>query len=60
MFVAILGILDIIFGAALAASTFADLAGNGWIFFFGIIAIIKGLYSVVAAAGNGFYFEGGK
>lgn len=55
--VAILGILDIICGAALAASTFANLASNGWIFFFGLVAIAKGVYSVLAAAAAGFYFD---
>jgi len=55
--VAILGILDIIFGAVLAASTFADLGGNGWVFIFGIMAILKGLYSVITAAGAGFYLD---
>jgi uncharacterized membrane protein HdeD (DUF308 family) len=57
VFVAILGILDIIFGAVLAASTFIDFAGNGWILLFGILAIIKGVYSVLAAAGAGFYLD---
>ena len=57
VFVAILGVLDIIFGAVLAASTFADLAGSGWVFLFGIIALLKGIYSVVTAAGAGFYFD---
>ncbi len=57
VFVAILGILDIILGAVLAASTFADFAGNGWVFAFGILAILKGLYSTLTAAGAGFYFD---
>ncbi len=55
--VAILGVLDIIFGAVLAAATFAGLAGNGWVMIFGIVAIIKGIYSVLTAAGAGFYFD---
>lgn len=57
VFVAILGILDLILGAALAASTFADMAGNGWVIIFAVIAIVKGIYSVLTAAGAGFYFD---
>ena len=57
VFVAILGVLDIVFGAVLAAATFADLAGNGWILVFGVLAIIKGIYSVLTAAGAGFYLD---
>jgi uncharacterized membrane protein HdeD (DUF308 family) len=57
VFVAILGILDIIFGAVLAASTFAELSGNVWVMLFGVLAIIKGLYSVATAAGAGFYLD---
>ncbi|RLI97124.1 MAG: hypothetical protein DRO99_03410 [Candidatus Aenigmatarchaeota archaeon] len=57
VFIAILGILDIIFGAALAASTMTSVTGNGWIFLFGILAILKGIYSVVTAAGAGFYLD---
>jgi len=57
VFVGILGILDMIFGAVLAASTFADMASNGWVLIFAIIALIKGIYSVVAAAAAGFYLD---
>lgn len=57
VFVGLLGILDIILGAALAASTFADLSGSGWILAFGIIAILKGIYSVLTAAGAGFFLD---
>jgi hypothetical protein len=57
VFVAVLGILDIILGAALSASTFVDFAGNGWILILGIVAIVKGIYSVFAGFGAGFYFD---
>jgi len=57
VFVAILGVLDLILGAALGASTFVDLAGNGWVLLFGLLALVKGLYSVIAAAGAGFFLD---
>jgi hypothetical protein len=57
VFVGLLGILDIILGALLAASTFSDFAGSGWILAFGVIAIIKGIYSVLTAAGAGFFLD---
>jgi len=57
VFVALLGVLDIILGAALAASVLADFAGNGWILVFGLLAIIKGIYSVLTAAGAGFFLD---
>jgi hypothetical protein len=55
--VSILGALDIILGAALVAAALIDLAGNGWLFIFAIIALLKGLYSVLAAAGAGFFLD---
>ena len=57
MFLIILGILDMIAGAMLTAGGFFSLAANSWIFWFSVIYILKGLYSILAAAANNFYFD---
>ena len=53
----ILGILDLIAGAALAISGFVPLTAIGLIFAVGIIVTIKGVLSYLMAAGAGFYFD---
>ena len=53
----ILGILDLIAGAALAVSGFFPLTAVGLIFAVGLIVTIKGVLSYIMAAGNGFYFD---
>ena len=53
----ILGVLDLIAGAALALSGFVPLTAIGLIFAVGIIVTIKGAISYLAAAGAGFYFD---
>jgi hypothetical protein len=53
----ILGILDLIAGAALAISGFVPLTAVGLILGIGIIVTLKGVISYLAAAGNGFYFD---
>lgn len=53
----ILGILDLIAGAALAISGFMPLTAVGLIFAIGIIITLKGVISYLAAAGSGFYFD---
>ena len=53
----ILGILDLIAGAALAISGFVPLTAVGLVFGIGIIITLKGVISYLAAAGNGFYFD---
>jgi hypothetical protein len=53
----ILGILDLIAGAALALSGFVPLTAVGLILAVGIITTLKGAISFLAAAGCGFYFD---
>ena len=53
----ILGILDLIVGAALAISGFVPLTAVGLILGIGIIVALKGVISYLAAAGSGFYFD---
>lgn len=57
MFLVVLGILDIIFGILLGISGMIDFAGSFWVMVFGIVAILKGLYSLATAASSGFYFD---
>ena len=54
---AFVGILDLIFGAALAASPFVDMAGSAWAYFFGAVMLIKGLIFLGQAFGDGIYFS---
>lgn len=53
----ILGLLDLLLGFTLALSGIIDFTGNSLIFFLFIIAILKGVYSILTAAGAGFYFD---
>jgi len=53
----ILGILDLIAGAALTLSGFVPLTAIGFIFAIGIILTLKGIISFLMAAGSGFYFD---
>jgi hypothetical protein len=53
----ILGVLDLIAGAALAISGFVPLTAVGLVLAIGIILTLKGVVSYLAAAGNGFYFD---
>lgn len=53
----ILGILDLVVGAALAISAFIPLTASGIIFAIGIIVTLKGIFSYLMAAGSGFYFD---
>jgi hypothetical protein len=53
----ILGVLDLIAGAALAISGFVPLTAVGLIFAIGVIITLKGVISYLAAAGSGFYFD---
>jgi hypothetical protein len=57
MLLVVLGILDLVIGALLVISPGGGLAGSGIVFIFAVIAIIKGIYSVLAGAGAGFYFD---
>ncbi len=53
----IFGIFDLLVGVALILSPFVPFEGNGFVFSLGLMAIIKGLYSYLAAAASGFYFD---
>jgi len=57
MFMIILGIIDMIAGAMLSLSGLISLAGNGWVFWFGVISLLKGLYSILTAMAAQFYFD---
>ncbi len=57
MFLVVLGFLDLIIGTILVVSQFYTLAGNSIVLFFAVIALLKGIYSTLTAAGSGFYFD---
>lgn len=56
-FLILLGIIDIVVGAFLASSGAFQFKGFGLIFILAIISILKGLYSVLAGMGAGFYMD---
>ena len=51
------GILDIIGGGAIALTALTTLHGNNIVFFFAVIFLFKGIWSILAAAMSGFYFD---
>jgi hypothetical protein len=57
MFLAILGILDIIGGVLLGLSGFIPYMGSGFVSFFGIILIVKGIISWISGAVKGFFLD---
>ena len=57
MLLTILGLVDVALGAVLAASPYFSYAGIAIIGTLAIIALIKGLYSVLAAAASGYYLS---
>ena len=57
MFLIILGFLDICGGALLGFSLLPGVAGNPLFFWFGIVFLLKGIYSLFTAIGSGFYFD---
>lgn len=57
MFLAILGVLDLIAGALLGFSGMFTYAGSGFVMVIGIILLIKGIGSYLAAAANAFFFD---
>jgi len=57
MFIIVFAVIDLIVGIALAASPYFDFAGNTIIFYLAIIAIIKGVYSIVASLAAGFMYD---
>ena len=57
MFLAILGVLDILGGVLLAIAGFIPYTGSGFILTLGVVFIIKGIISYLAAAAKGFFFD---
>ena len=57
MLLTIFGLVDVLFGGVLAASPYFKYAGVGIIGILGILALIKGIYSTLAAASAGLYFD---
>ncbi len=57
MFLAILGVLDIIGGVLLGLSGFIPYVGSGFVSAFGFILIIKGIISYISGAAKGFFLD---
>ena len=57
MILTILGLIDVALGGVLAASPYFSYAGVAIIGTLAIIALLKGLYSVLAAAASGYYLS---
>jgi len=57
MILTILGLIDVVLGGVLAASPYFSYAGVAIIGTLAIIALIKGVYSVLAGAASGFYLD---
>ncbi len=57
MFLAILGMLDILGGIILAISGFIPYTGSGFVFTLGIVFIMKGIFSYLTAAAKGFFLD---
>lgn len=57
MLLTIFGLVDVLLGGALVASSYFSYAGAGIIGTLAVIALIKGIYSVFAGAATGFYFD---
>ena len=57
MFLVVLGALDIIVGVLLGIATGNPFLGSGFIFAFGVIWVLKGLFSVLSSVASGFYFD---
>jgi len=57
MFLAILGVLDLIGGTLLGISGFIPYTGSGFIFTLGIVFTVKGIISYLAGAAKGFFLD---
>ncbi len=57
MILAVLGLFDIAVGVVLAVSQLLEFAGNGTLFIVALLMLLKGLFSVLTAAGSGFYLD---
>ena len=57
MLLFILGLVDIVVGVLLWFSSGSPLAASGLAITFGILWLLKGIYSIVAGASAGFYLD---
>lgn len=57
MFLIVLGILDIIVGIVLLFGSGTPLTGNSITIFFAVLWFLKGLWSILTAVANGFFFD---
>lgn len=57
MFLAILGILDLIGGIILGLSGMIPYTENGFVFMIGIILVFKGIISYLSGAAKGFFLD---
>ena len=51
------GVLDIIGGGIIALTSLMHFRGSEIVFFFAIVFLFKGIWSVLAGAASGFYFD---
>lgn len=57
MLLTILGLVDVALGIVLAASPYFNYTGMAVIGTLAVIALIKGVFSVLSAAAGGYYFS---
>ncbi|MBI4175573.1 MAG: hypothetical protein HY518_00060 [Candidatus Aenigmarchaeota archaeon] len=57
MLLFLLGILDMFAGVLLMAGKVAPLTENGLVFLIGILFVLKGAWSMLAAMAAGFFFD---
>lgn len=57
MFLALLGLLDVIAGIILGLSGFVSYTESGFVFMIGGVLIIKGILSYLSGAAKGFYLD---
>lgn len=57
MLITLFGLADVIAGILLALAGLFGMGGNGWILTFGILILIKGIYSFAMSASSGFMFD---
>jgi hypothetical protein len=53
----VLGVLDLLAGVALAVSGLVPMQASVFVLWIGILVLLKGLYSYLAAALNDFWFD---
>lgn len=57
MLLTIFGLADVVLGGVLAASPYFSYAGIGIVGALAVIALIKGIYSVLAGFASGFFLD---